>query len=364
MIGVINSVDISSMLPKRAFQLPPNFPVLVRMNDLSVLRDPLLYLHKKHLSGGKSAHNTREKDAYGLAGALSYVDQVGKTWETMTLDDWRGYKDDLVNRVSQMTSERLASSTIRYQLRTVANYSKFMAQHGRIESHRFDEDPEFFYVEPRSSQRRVELISAADWPLIRKQLGPIPGSEGFLNDNRPIRDGLAADCGRVLGLRVSEVAALTTAQILNLPRTPEVHDLHVSLLHLKDTKGKYPRDVEIPTWLIRDLVAYINGERRGCIEAAKNFWLKAGTKEPVALFVNGISSGRHVGKPVAADTLAAGFRKAIIAVGLTRLVEKIDPLTFEKFVVEAPKYWFHCLRHTFAVDTYLVAHKAGDALPP
>ena len=148
-------------------------------------------------------------------------------------------------------------------------------------------------------------------------------SERGADDPTPSRDRLAAELSVSTGLRVDEVAKLTVFQILDLPvgGDPE----RFTTMHVTKTKRLVERDVNVPNYLIPDLHAYIDGERKECIAVARRYWLKKKSDEPKVLFVNGVDARQNAGKPVGADTLSDAFRRAVIKAGLTEWVTKTRP---------------------------------------
>jgi hypothetical protein len=93
------------------------------------------------------------------------------------------------------------------------------------------------------------------------------------------------------GLRVDEVAKLTIFQILDLPVGGDSE--RFTTMHVTKTKRLVERDVNVPNYLILDLHAYIDGERKECIAVGRRFWIKKKSDEPKALLVNGVAA-RHV----------------------------------------------------------------------
>ena len=61
-------------------------------------------------------------------------------------------------------------------------------------------------------------------------------------------------------------------------------------MHVTKTKRLVERDVNVPNYLIPDLHAYIDGERKECIASARRYWLKKKSDEPKVLFVNAVDA--------------------------------------------------------------------------
>jgi hypothetical protein len=58
----------------------------------------------------------------------------------------------------------------------------------------------------------------------------------------------------------------------------------VTTMHVTRTKRLVERDVNVPNYLIPDLQAYIDGERKECIAVGRRYWIKKKSDEPKALF--------------------------------------------------------------------------------
>ena len=114
-------------------------------------------------------------------------------------------------------------------------------------------------------------------------------------------------------------------------------------MHVTKTKRLVQRDVNVPNYLIPDLHAYIDGERKECIAVGRRYWIKKKSDEPKALFVNGVDARQNAGKPVSADTLSGAFRRAVIKAGVTEWVTKTDPNTSEVRQVPVPRHRYQDL---------------------
>ena len=51
-------------------------------------------------------------------------------------------------------------------------------------------------------------------------------------------------------------------------------------MHVTKTKRLVERDVNVPNYLIPDLHAYIDGERKECIAVGRRYWIKKRSDEP------------------------------------------------------------------------------------
>ncbi|HET7570301.1 MAG TPA: site-specific integrase [Gammaproteobacteria bacterium] len=176
---------------------------------------------------------------------------------------------------------------------------------------------------------------------------------------QPSRDRLAVELSLNSGMRIDEVTNLRTWQILDFAATSGT-DYSVHLMAITKTKGLKARHVEVPHWLLKELLAYIDRERNHAISAGRKYGLK---KDTAALFVNGVSARQNAGKRFTADSLDDVFRRATVSAGLVRTIEKMDPVTGEPYLVQHPRFSFHCLRHSFAIWRYYAERQGGNPEP-
>jgi len=213
---------------------------------------------------------------------------------------------------------------------------------------------------PRTSEsadERVHPMESKAWLAVAKSLGPLPSQrdEGI---SGCCRNRLAAEISIWTGMRLDEVAGLTAYQLLDLRST----DGSFASVPLKitRTKGLRPRTILFPGHLIAEIHGYIDTERREAVEVGKRFGLKRDTGY---LFVNGLDARNHAGKPVRGYTLSGAFRDAVLACGLVRKENRVNPLTEESYLASCAAHSFHDLRHTFSVWLYQAEKAAGNAEP-
>ena len=142
----------------------------------------------------------------------------------------------------------------------------------------------------------------------------------------------------VAGLRRIEVCGLDVDQILALRIDPR--DRMASHgVSLRVTKGGRQRPILLPTWLVTELLAYIEGERGASTSPD-------GSVQP--LFVNHAHARRAPGSRLAPSTLSLDFRNAMVAADMRRM-----HLGFKYGTGASSKlHTFHDLRHTCACLLY------------
>lgn len=130
-------------------------------------------------------------------------------------------------------------------------------------------------------------------------------------------------------------------------------------LRVTATKGSKPRTVDLPVWLVSELLAYIDGERAAS--------LKQGSirrqRSHKGLFVNPLHSSGAIGVHTSKRSLQEEFEKGVRNAGLVVTVAKMDPDTGDMYFREMPKFSCHDLRHTYAVWTYYARRRNGDSEP-
>jgi len=372
--------------------LPRGFPFLVDDDTEAVVEPALLFLVDAYLTKtGFWNRNTTKRAAYDLLDWWRFLGHQCRPWDLADGADLDAYRDSMVGQISPRTHEEYKPETIRARRTLVRRFYAWAHKRGFCDGNLpeateirevylpADRDP-LAHIHsgkrriavdpgtPRSTTRpgeKVRPLIVGDpkdpsFPRIARHLGPLPSERGA-DDSTPSRDRLAAELSVSTGLRVDEVAKLTVFQILVLPvgGDPE----RFTTMHVTKTKRLVERDVNVPNYLIPDLHAYIDGERKECIAVARRYWLKKKSDEPKVLFVNGVDAHPNAGKPVGADTLSAAFRRAVVKAGLTEWVTKTDPHTGEVRQVRVPRHRYHDLRHTYALWTYHALVEQGISEP-
>lgn len=226
----------------------------------------------------------------------------------------------------------------------------------------------------------VRPMTGQEWQSIKRELGPLPSdrASGGLDqlpdepeDQRPIRDRVAGELAIDSGMRVDEIGSLTKYQVLDLDLDwrnldPWEKENGYLVLRITKTKRLKPRDVEVPAYMVPNLIAYYDGERKRAVAAGMAYAKQKGIafKEPAAFFVNSESGpARHAGKAIKPTSLSHAFIKACEVAGIVMHIPRINSETRETYYVKVARHTFHDLRHTYAVWLYNKLVAQGDAEP-
>lgn len=389
--------------------LPEGFPLLVIDEESKIVEPVLVYqLRKLKVIGRRhweNYRNTAEAEAFDLRDWFAFLEhlqwknpitqeiQLGKPWDLANETDYITYRDTMQELISPYTKRNLANNTIRRRQGTVERFYKEAQNNGwyagefisnkakkRRRAHRdstnenlsrhasTSEEETSKFRQLATAPEPVRPLTAYEWDVIKKFLGPMPSERHYSEGSS--RDRLAAEVSIGSGLRVDEVASLTVYQLHSLYRLWLAADegeriMGFSKLRVTKTKRAKIRDVMIPNYIIPELIAYMDTERKAAIEKARTRAIKEGKrfKEPTTIFVNLIDSEKHAGNAVNATTLSRAFTKACLNAGVTDYVEKIDIDTKVHYRVLLPKHVFHDLRHTFAVWKYHQIVANGESEP-
>jgi integrase len=192
---------------------------------------------------------------------------------------------------------------------------------------------------------REELAALIRWA------GPRP-SKRKPEDGGSDRDFIVLALGWACGLRAQEIVEVPVMPFLSM--VPDLQNLGRFYKLLVTGKGKKTLPIDVPAWLVLDIQAYMDGERKRSLH-------KRGPRvEEKQLILNSEHSSR-AGKPMTKGALQALVRRACIGSGLMTKVRTTCPETGQIVVKQVAKYSTHCLRHTYAVMTYHNHRKSGYA---
>lgn len=389
-----NSTPFFLSADDRKFALPPGFPFLIDGDTSEVIEPVLLWLLSVHFPRGREkwVKNTAMAHCNDLKDFWQYINAADIAWDAVEEADLADYRDRMQVIISWKTHEPLSDQTIRRRLVHVGAFydwaRKAKFYHGAEFStrevrrlRRIDDDalahtrrgkrtilqPAFLPSSRKIDGDQVRPFRRSELRQVFDALGPLPSEreiDGQIVDHRPSRDRLAAELGHKLGLRIDEVAGLEAYKILDLcPPSWEGHDLGPAVvLGLTKTKRLKPRNIELPTQLLRELDLYIRGERAEAVQVAARHGRKRG-QVATTLFVNGSRAGPNVGKNITDDTIHDAFHRAVMEAGVIEHVTKTNPGTGEQRLEIEARHSFHDLRHTFAVETYQREKHRGNNEP-
>ena len=355
----------------------PGQPALFWMPSMRVSETPTLFIDEQYVrSGGTPSTNTWKAVAYALASWLEFLVAVEIVdWRDASLDDLESYRDAFLGSVSPRTHQCFSSSTVRQRMTFVINFYRYASARG-LYCGTIVSDPEVrertrisldrdalahirsgsrtyatktssaVRLLPRERQRneRLRPLTREAYLRLCEQLGPLPSEiDSRTKQYRRSRDRLIIDTAFWTGMRVEEVASLTRYQFDTLfpnPKAPGAYQ-KISITG----KGRKQRTIRIPNWLVLEVQAYINDERRVLFESK-------GLRDHASLFV--VERGhRSAGNALSKRTMQEVMQKNCVAAGLTKAGD----------LRSAARHSFHDLRHSYAVWTYWVERELGNAEP-
>lgn len=319
-----------------------------------LLEAPTAFLSSQYVANGKTpSPRTWAGAAQALKTWLQYLQANGKHWRDAMRDDRIGYRDAYSIGISPRTQEKYENGTIAGRMSVIQHYHKWGRKNGEYygDIAEEDEDKDLPKVRPNVVVRPLPTV---DLKTLIHHAGPQAALRN--GDNRLSRNRLIFDFGWAVGLRVTEIAGLTTLQFLSLSVDPDALYVDHSIEIIR--KGGAKKIVAVPTWLILDVMAYIDGERSDVLRAAGITGRNASNR----LFLCNMGHGRQ-GKPLSSNGMQVAIRDACISLGFVDYVELTDPDTGGKSIGKRAKYSMHDLRHTYAVLTYHVLLASGEKEP-
>ena len=353
------------------------------MNEFTVER-----AYKARRSG-KSWLNTQNSYADDLYQFATYLHVRNVREEDVAIDDLEEYSFCLTDAISVKTRKKLKPATIKRRVNTVVRYfrwriAKGLPTHLKIDQvtallragiawTRKGQEYNIYNLLPEDlpSSEKISPFFDGELSKVLDQLGP-PADKP---DGRPRRNRLASEISYATGMRLDEICSLTVRQILNLIRHVDEDDPYKSIgLSLSKTKGLRPGEVFLPSALVSELLAYIDGERKQTVAAAEDLF-PGESRDGGRLFLNGLDANhRDFGRPLQPDTLSRRFSKAVYDAGLVMRDEAFEldehgiPIvlsdgSYATKVRQVNSHTFHDLRHTFAVNRYIAGIAVGEKEP-
>lgn len=338
-------------------ELKQGWPALFleTVGKVDLFEEPTRFLREKYVNCGSTpSRHTWEKAAYGLKSWFQFLQAIERDWLSASEQDRNDFRDTYQKSISPKTGRTYGDDGVRSAMVVVRSFYRHCASrniyHGDMGSGSVA-DSALPKVRPGV---KIHPLTVRDLKNLLNHIGPQAGARD--DDRRPARDRLICDLGWVVGLRLSEINSLTTLQFMTL--VPDHSAPFVGMQLIIQGKGKYTRQVMIPTWLVIDVQAYIDGERMASLLACR---IK--TRYPTTRLLLGHEHSSHAGKPITNAALQKMFREACLTLGIVTIVEKTDPETGLKFIYKTPRHSIHDLRHTYAVLTYHVERANGNSEP-
>lgn len=199
----------------------------------------------------------------------------------------------------------------------------------------------------------IRPLSDADVARLKEAM-PVTASK-WVEGGPSCRPRMTFDTGRRCGFRVVENLGIHARDVRSM--VIDEADREYSFT-LKRTKGADHREAIVLGHDVLEWQAYDRGERRVCVEAARRLH-GAGWVEPVQLFVNGLSAGRHVGEAVQPSTIQRDFREAQRGLGMFSVID-VPASDARSVQVVVYDHCYHDLRHTKAQKLYGIAVRSPD----
>lgn len=346
--------------------MPSGFPILVFSESRIPVEPVLRYVY--------DVYNRRPAAAVSVTNDLkdwwAYLREHELEWDEISRDDIRYYGDVMHQTVSPLTHQQYSPKTISKRVGTVIGFYRW-AQGKKLIGHSIElpvrnahkdfepsptdtnEDSSDLYPAQKAGpDDHVVALSQAEVASIFNELGPLP-SERQVGDPTS-RDRLIAELALNTGMRRDEISHTTFLQIAGLRPDPAMTN-GVCRLRLRKTKGLRPRTVEVPNWLLAELMLYAKTERNEALEKAR----KKGRADTLRFFVNGLEAKHNAGFAVSNDTIDRAFRAATMKAGQTKVETCFNSETGTQYSRRDAKFTFHALRHTFAIWRYYAEFYAG-----
>lgn len=347
--------------------LPEWFRFPVNLTTGTVVQPAFDFLRADVMTRGEAARSTTLARAYDLKAYFTFLSRCETAWvdadqatiDEFTLDmvsaalvfdlDPLGIEDEDVGEPSierdlepeiepdegdagtKRPNMPLSRSTVRRRLSTVQCF------HGYAEG-----APPRFNVRGamkagRRPQQTVRPITREDLARLIEALGPPPSRRTHGSS----RLWLAVMLALVTGLRRVEVCGLDVTQF-EMPLETDNPEREVCIRIFR-TKGGAERDIIVPTWLLLEVRAYIDGERANALRGTAD--------QSKALLLNHATARRAPLSRLAPETLSFDFRRLMLASGMKR---RLTGFRFGRGDSELP-HTFHDLRHTCACMTFVQA---------
>ena len=354
--------------------------------DGTLHEEACLWLNKE-IVPERDSKNTWSAAAQALVTWLDFLEEGGKCWRSATKDDIVAYRTAFQSMISPYTGKELAAGTIRLRMTYIIDFIRFAVVHGWIDSESDLNVGQVFpslklqrerdakehalaniwtgnpsatkeavvarltRLKPKAAQDdKVKVLSRHELASLISWSGPRPSQRHQDNKSGSDRDYILLALGWAVGLRLQGINNLTVYRFLEV--TPDPLDTGQFYKVLVTEKGNKTRQVDVPAWLIIDIQAYINGERRRSLRR------RGANVRESKLILNSEHSSRS-GLAMTASAMQVLMARACVQSGLMVTTERKNLETGEVVIARQSKYSIHCLRHTYAVMTYYNHKKNG-----
>jgi len=335
-------------------------------SDQAVHADATLFLAETVVATGSMA--TWRTYAYALVSWLDFLWlNLRRDYREACQDDLLAYRKFYSRLVSPYTDEHYSSKTTSLRMTVAIGFYQWLHKRGGYYGDILDGSL------TRRGRRRPPIDS--DMLAHMRSGEPRPGGYAIVpkvQKDKPIRpltpdeirrlaaaagpepgrDRVIVDTGWATGLRVAEAASLDVRAFETLDTKGDVEDLKYIMVRGKGKRGGKLRRVGFPIWLIREIQAYINSERRFCIESSK-----ASRTAETALFLTGLNS-RNPGPGKRLSVRAIQDITNRISVAAELVIE--GPTKEDGKTLVAARVSYHDLRHTYSVLTLTAYRLQGQ----
>lgn len=336
-------------------------------------------------SGRRRSSGTWKHHAESLKTWLTFLEEVlAINWDAAREVDLIRWRDIYIYAINPRSGTTYSTNTIRNRMLVVAEFYDYARSlglyHGDIAGvgngrHRdalIDQD---MLAHIRSGERlkggarrnllpkarqddTIRILRLSEVKVLLNSLGPRPVDRNLEVDG-PGRDRLIVEIALFTGLRRSEIAGLNIRpfQAINADNFSDAEVHPISILG----KGAKRRGVFFPTWLVRDIQAYIETDRARSIKTREKREQRRSNE--TALLLGEEKHSSRAGFPLSEQSIALRVHDAMKYAGLNREKNFIDVSTGAIETKKTVAASTHSLRHTFACFTYTQRKIAGDPHP-
>jgi len=349
-------------------------------HKFELFEEPTRFLTERFVRCGSTpSPHTWQKAAYGLKSWFQFLQAIERDWLDASEQDRIDFRDTYLQSISPKTGRSYGGDGVRSAMVVVRLFYQHCANRGTyygdiggssdVAEYRVPIDRDALAhtranaicrVKDRALPKtrpgvKIHPLTVRDLKTLLCYFGPQAAArEG---DQRVVRNRLICDLGWAVGLRLSEINSLTVLQFMTLVPDPAAPFVGMALT-IEHGKGNRSRQVMVPSWLVMDVQAYMEGERTTLLQRAK-----AKTRHSTKRLFLGFEHSDSAGEPITNAALQKMFRDACLALGLVNIIEKTDPETGVKFTYKTPRHSLHDLRHTYAVLTYHAERANGNPEP-
>ncbi|RQU47863.1 hypothetical protein DF147_09550 [Burkholderia cenocepacia] len=349
---------------KSTRRLPEGFPINVDECSGTICEPAFIFLAEEFSGFGASTYvpNTTHAYAHDLKTWFVFLEEFGVPWNEATSANLDSFLEFLKGAISPTTGAPYAAVTLNRRKMIVEKMYEFWRKQNLPNS------PAGSLLARASTARKakgtpgqpVQILTPVQQQTLTSALGIEPAEWTLNRHENSSRDRLYGDCALIAGLRITEIHSLKASQFFGFSRLAlaETELYYVDVLR----KGGRIKKVAFPGDLIREILCYMEGERRFILE-------KTGLSTE-NLILNPLGVKKYAGLAPSVRTIERVFLDTCLKIGFYQVEKretfrlKADGELFrEAEFRRISNYVFHDLRHTFAVTTYYALKHAGYKEP-